>query len=313
MKYRHIFWAIVLISIGVLFILNNFGVLDFGWRALWSLWPLILIFWGISILPIKDWMKITGLVLVMAFTIIFFDRLTQHAPWYFFHDDDEIYWGNDGEDDDSDMKTYNYKDQDLKVPYDSSSRKGVLRLIAAAGNFTLQGITSDFLGFSKRGDIGNYSLTTADNNSIKTIDLTMEKGRIRNSVKENKVDIRLTDKIPWDLDFDIGAAEILLDLREYIIDTVNIDAGASSITFKIGEKNQKTHLIFNAGAASISVEIPKTSGCQVISESFMVTKDFKGFEKKSNGLYETPGYSSSKNKITITVKTALSKISINRY
>jgi len=313
MKYRHVFWAFVLIAIGILFILNNFGIFDFGWRALWSLWPLILIFWGISILPIKDWMKITGLVLVLAFTILFFNRLTQHTPWYIFHDHDGEYWGGDWNDDDSDTTTCNYKDQDLKVPFDSLSRKGVLRLIAAAGNFNLQGISSDFLDFSKRGDIGNYSLTTADNNGIKTIDLTMEKGRIRHSIKENKVDIKLTDKLPWDLDFDIGAAEIMLDLRYYRIDTVNVDAGASSITFKVGEKNPKTHLIFNAGAASISVEIPKASGCQVVSESFMVTKDFEGFEKKSNGLYETPNYAASKNKITITVKTALSKISITRY
>jgi hypothetical protein len=313
MKYRHVFWAILLIAIGVLFILNNFGVFDFGWRALWSLWPLILILWGISILPIKDWIKITGLVLVLAFTVTFFNRLTQHSPWFVFHNHGGDSWDWNWEEEDSDTITHNYRDQNLTVPFDSLSRKGVLRLIAAAGNFNLNGVTSDFLDFKKKGDIGNYSLTTADNNGVKTIDLTMEKNRIRHSVKENTVDIKLTDKLPWDLDFDIGAAEITLDLRDYRIDTVNVDAGASSINFKIGEKNPATHMSFNAGAASITVEIPKTSGCQVVSESFMVSKNFEGLDKKSDGHYETPDFAVSKNKIYITVKTALSKISISRY
>jgi len=313
MKYRHVFWAFILIAIGVLFILNNFGIFDFGWRALWSLWPLILIFWGISILPIRDWIKITGLVLVLAFTVTFFNRLTRHAPWFVFHDHGGDFWDGNWSDGDSDTTTYNYKDQNLTVPFDSLSRKGVLRLIASAGNFNLRGVTSDFLDFSKKGDIGNYSLTTADNNGIKTIDLTMEKSRIRHSIKENNVDIKLTDKLPWDLDFDIGAAEITLDLKEYRIDTVNVDAGASSITFMIGEKNPLTRMIFNAGAASISVEIPKNSGCQVVSESFMVSKNFEGLDKKSDGHYETPNFGVSKNKIYITVKTALSKITITRY
>ena len=85
MKYRHVFWAFILIAIGVLFMLNNFGVLEFGFRALWSLWPLILILWGISILPIRDTIKIVSLVAVLVVTVIFFNRITDHSPWFHFH------------------------------------------------------------------------------------------------------------------------------------------------------------------------------------------------------------------------------------
>jgi hypothetical protein len=31
MKYKHLFWAIILISIGLLFLLGNLGVIDFTW------------------------------------------------------------------------------------------------------------------------------------------------------------------------------------------------------------------------------------------------------------------------------------------
>ncbi|MDZ7859255.1 MAG: LiaF-related protein [Candidatus Krumholzibacteriota bacterium] len=39
--------GIILIIIGVLFLLNNFGIADIG-RNIWNLWPLLLIWWGFT-------------------------------------------------------------------------------------------------------------------------------------------------------------------------------------------------------------------------------------------------------------------------
>ena len=312
MKYRHVFWAFILIAVGILFMLNNFGVLEFGFRTLWSLWPLILILWGISILPIKDGIKIVALVAVLALTVIFFNRISERSSWFNFHNF-HGFSDKDWEDDEDSTSTYNYQPQNLSVPFDSLTGRGELKLEAAAGNFNLQGVTSDFLSFNKTGDIGNYSITTSDENGRKLISLSLEKSGIRHSVSDNKVEIKLCDKPSWNLDFDIGAAEILMDLRDYKIDTTNIDAGASSIDIKIGNKNPLTVMSFNAGASSIKVEIPKESGCQIKSESFMISKDFDGFTKKGDGIYQTANFATGKNKIFLTIKTAVSKIEITRY
>lgn len=316
MKYRHVFWAFILIALGILFMLNNFGIFEFGWRALWSLWPLILILWGISILPIKDGIKIIALTAVLAFTVIFFNRLSEQASWWNFHNFhyySDRDWDDRDEDDDNDDEDHYYKNQELSVPFDTLINKGVIQLDAAAGNFCVQGVTSDMLTFSKTGDIGNYSLTTNDENGRKKIILSMEKTRIRHSVSENKVDIKLNDKPSWNINLNIGAAEIDMDLRDYKIDTADIDAGASSIHLKIGEKNPLTVLTFNAGASSIEVDIPKESACQIKSESFLVSKEFEGFRKKGDGIYQTDNFNTQKNKIYLTIKTAISKIEINRY
>jgi molybdopterin-binding protein len=104
-----------------------------------------------------------------------------------------------------------------------------------------------------------------------------------------------------------------MDLRDYRIDTTNINAGASSIEIQIGSKNPVTVMNFNAGASSIKVEIPKESGCQIKSESFMISKEFYGFTKKGDGIYQTDNFATGKNKIFLTIKTAISKIEIVRY
>lgn len=49
---RNVFWGIILIIFGVLFLLDNMDVIDFG-DAIKMYWPLLLVLWGISILVKK--------------------------------------------------------------------------------------------------------------------------------------------------------------------------------------------------------------------------------------------------------------------
>jgi len=113
--------------------------------------------------------------------------------------------------------------------------------------------------------------------------------------------------------FDIGAADMNLDLTNYIIDTISVDAGASSIKMKLGGKSPCTHVSLNAGASSIKVDVPEEAGCQINSESFLISRNFKGFDKKADRMYQTSNFNSSKKKIYITIETAVSSIEVNRY
>jgi len=313
MKYRHLFWGILLIAIGLLFVLNNLGVLSFSWYGIWRLWPLILIFWGISVLPIKDGIKFVALIAVIALTFLSINRLPETSPWYLrfhHHNGDNFEFWDDEEDT---GKTSNYKDQNFTVPFDSVATKGILNLEAAAGNFEVSGTAKDFLDFNKTGEVGNYEMSTTDITNGKSITLKMESGKVHGSFRKNKVEIKLNPKPSWNMKLDIGAADLDLDLTEYKIDTVKVDAGASSMTIRIGDKNPRTDVEFDAGASSIDVQVPEKSGCQISSESFLVSKNFKGFEKKGDHIYQTSNFNSANAKIYITVKTAVSSINVKRY
>ena len=314
MKYRHLFWAIILISIGLLLLLGNFRILHLSWFSLWRLWPMILLIWGITLLPIKDLFKFILLILMIAFAILFFNRIPENRPWFFnlhhhFSDKDFKDWDSD----DNDTIKSNLRDQSLTVPFDSIAVKGVLNLDAAAGNFTLNDTTHDFLFFRKSGDIGNYELTTGDSKGVKTINLKMKEGTIRHNIDKNSVEIRLNTKPSWRLSFNIGAAKIDLDLSKYKIDSAQFEAGASSMEIKIGDKTPVTKLSFDAGASSITVRVPKLSGCQVTSDSFMVSKEFDDLVKTGENKYQSNGFASTKNKVYITINSAISKIRVERY
>ena len=58
MSYKKVFWGVVLIIIGILFIIRNLGWVDFSWWGVFRLWPVLLILWGISVIPIKNYLKL---------------------------------------------------------------------------------------------------------------------------------------------------------------------------------------------------------------------------------------------------------------
>lgn len=314
MKYRQIFWAIILIAMGLIILFGNLGWIEFHWSTIWQLWPLILIVWGISILPVKDLWKFTFLGVTILFAILFFNRITEPRYWFQWHGNG-IHFDNDlSSGDNSDTaRTWQMEAQSLTVPFDSLTRKAVLNLEAAAGNFKIEGLTTEMISFQKEGDIGNYSLLTSDENGKKMITLQLEKSDHPRNFTKNKVEMRLSDKTAWDLDFDIGAASLEMDLKDYRIDTAEINSGASSIEITLGSKNPMTYLNFNAGASSIDIRIPKESACEIRSESFLVSRDFPGFSKKGDGRYQSDNFSTGKNKIYIRLESAVSSISVDRY
>jgi hypothetical protein len=314
MKYKHLFWGLLLIAIGLLFILNNLGVIHFSWFSFWRLWPVILLFWGIAILPVKDFIKYILLGVVLISTFIVINRLPEGKPWFwhFRHPENSFRWEWDDEDKDTTISTFS--EQNLSVPFDSLAKRGILNLDAAAGNFIIKDSSAEFLSFSKKGDISNYELTTKDVNGDKKIELKMKEGSSTvHHIDKNQVEMKLSTKPVWNLKMSIGAASANLDLSRYKVDTAMFEAGATSITVKLGERNPKTVVDFNAGVTSIEVEVPKNAGCQVTSESFLASKSLEGFDNKGNHVYQTPNFNSSKVKIYLNVKTAISSVEVKRY
>jgi hypothetical protein len=78
----NVFFSIVLISIGIILLLNNFGLLTWNvWHVLWRFWPVILVFWGIETVLGRSFISniivtIIGLtlgILIIAYSISLVD------------------------------------------------------------------------------------------------------------------------------------------------------------------------------------------------------------------------------------------------
>src|SRR5712692_2031572 len=110
-SYRHrrgsIFWALILIAVGVIFLYQNFNPAIHPWQIIAKFWPVLIIFWGLSKLidyvqaqthpettppPLFSGSEVVLLVLILILGTLISKIVLRHWPRDF-----NIDMGGDGE------------------------------------------------------------------------------------------------------------------------------------------------------------------------------------------------------------------------
>ncbi|MCX6134614.1 MAG: DUF5668 domain-containing protein [Ignavibacteriales bacterium] len=299
MKLSTLFWGILLIAIGGLFLLNNLGVLNVNWETIWRLWPMVLVFWGLSILVGRQrppWY----VVVLMIFLLLFMIAAAATSTW--FHSDFDIVSG-DG------------LQQKLEEPFAPKTEKATFRLQSGAGRFYIRDTTSQLIKAETETSFGKYALTReqSDNSAYVTLDF---RGRNRGwnfGNGRNRVDVRLNPEPIWTINLHVGAASGSFDLSPFKVEELTLDAGASSMKVRFGDRAEETRVKVKTGAASTSIEVPASVGCEVRLQTALSGKRIRGFEKISGNRYQTSDFESAAKKIYIDVSAGVSQIRVDRY
>lgn len=312
MKYRNIFWGVILILVGVLFILQNLHVIDFEWVRLWRLWPVILVLWGVSILPANNWIKSGLLVIVLAGSVYF--MLDQTIDWrvdrnYNKGYDYEFDYDNDYDD------HVGVVNQDFNIPFEDSVSMAYLNFDAAAGSFYIDDTTNNLLAFTKKGGVGKYTYAVKRSEDKANIYIEREDDDLHfnNKSKSGKIKLALNSEPVWDVNVDIGAAKLDFDLSPFKVKNLDLDCGAASFEIKLGDKYPKSYVNIDAGASEIIIRIPTSSGCDLNLSTVLSGRTIRGFEKVDHGHYRTDNFDTAQNKIFISVDAAVSSYTITRY
>lgn len=304
MNYGKIFWGVILILIGILFALKNFGVFFFSWWEILELWPLLLVFWGIGLLPVKSGVKLLLTVAALAIGLATVD----FAPGYNYDRYDRFHnWRQ--HDNDRDRKEW--REQKLTLPFEDGIDNATLKLEAAAGDFYVGGQTEKLVDFRRDGNL-DYSLTVDDRPNGKKVRIKLRESVFR-SHSGNEVDIKLHEKPVWDFDLDIGAASMKMDLSEYKLNDIDIDGGASSIDLRIGKLSEKINVEVDAGASSVKIRIPEEAGCELRTSSFLTSKSLEGLDKVDSQHYRSDGFDDAQQKIYIRLDAAITSLKVLRY
>jgi len=320
MSYRKLFWGMILILMGILFIFKNLGFIWFSWGDIWQFWPVLLIVWGVSMLPIKSVYRLLFSLAAIVFGIILVNqygtktdilRWGNHGRNFSYHNN-QIY---DNDDDDEYQNDDDWNAMESGVLFhtmDNNIELAELNMEVGAGNFDVMGTTSKLIDCQlEHKDL--YRLKSRTTNDKAIIDFTMKDTHWNGKKISNNVDIKLNSEPEWIFDLDVGAAEMEMDLRPFNVKKIKLDGGASSITFTLGDRAKKTDIEIDAGAASITLHIPKEAGCEVHSESFMIDRSLEGLEKISNGYYRTSNFKKADQIISIDLEAAISSFTIDRY
>lgn len=306
MKTKNIIWGLVLVLIGGLFILKNLDIIYFSWHGIWRLWPVVLVLIGIAILPIKSGIKIAltvvTLIVATAILISFPDYHSRNKKWS---------WKKDSEY--SKPVEPSAADQRIFEAFDENVLSAKLTFDAAAGSFRLDEETGELFEFIREGNIGRYNYAIEDQGNAREIRIKLEEGRIRNFDLKNKVAIKLNPNPVWDLNVDVGAASIDMDLTPFKVGHLDIEGGASSINIRLGSLHDDCKLKINSGASSITIRIPEEFACEVDVKTVLSSKDLQGFDRVGDGTYVTPGFAESSKNIQIRIEAAVSSLQVERY
>jgi len=299
MKLSSLFWGVLFVLIGGLFLLNNIGVLNVDWTTVWRLWPMILVLWGLSILVGNQrppWYAVVLMIGLMIFMVVAF------AATQWIHGDFE------GAGRDSFAQTF-------EEPMAPTTEHATFRLQSGAGKFYIRDTTTQLVKAQTEVSFGKYTLSReqSDNSTDVTLDF---RGRSRNwnfGGTRNRADVQLNTAPLWNIYVDVGAASANFDLSPYKVEELRLNAGASSLKVRLGNRAEETRVRIKTGASSTQVEVPESVGCEVRLQTALSGKRIRGFEKISSNRYQTSNFDEAARKIYIDVEAGVSQVTVERY
>ncbi len=297
-----LFWGIFFLVIGGLFLLSNLSIFDVNWDTIWRLWPLILIFWGLTIIVGKQRPPAWAVVL-MILLIVFMAIAAFTSAW--FNRDFDVSWRGSAD----------LNKQTLEEPYAPTTEHTMFRLQSGAGRFSIRDTTDQLIRATTEVSFGKYTLSRDQSDKTAYVTLDFEGGsrHINFGGMRNRADVQLNVRPTWDITVEVGAANVNFDLSPYTVDQLRVSAGASSMKFRLGDRSEETRVKIETGASSTTVEVPQSVGCELRLAITLSGKKIKGFEKVSSDRYQTPDFDSAKKKIFIDVEAGVSQIRVDRY
>ncbi len=294
--------GIILIVIGLIALMVTFFDVEIVWSELAKLWPIFIIIFGISILPLN---KLLKAILVIASIII------SLFLYYNGVKDDDVF---------QDADTYNSVTNDVAVqefsePYRKNITEADVEINYGAGTLFLKSPVDELVKASNASDYitQDFSVKYEGDKAEIVFDVEDNININGKNTASNRFNVALNENPIYDFEINVGAVDMNFDFSDYKVSNLELNGGACDIDMRFGDLHDYTDVTINTGVSDIKVGIPANSACRVECESVLINKKFDGFVKKSSGVYETPNYSSANNIINVEIAGAISDFEIYRY
>ena len=326
MRNDKIIPGVVLILIGAVILLHNYGYLDFHWSNFIYLWPILIVIGGINLIFAHNrsaWATVIKLAVIIAgFGLIIFGNFGNKYnfwPAYTYHHN------NDKDDDDNDDDDDNNGKSIVKVegnsvfnqPYTADATVARLNISGGGTVYNLSDTTNQLFNASTKEFTGKYEFKHSKQDSIYVLDFDMKSSHSMdwhgNNSKTNSANFKLNPNPEWEINVETGATKLNFELAKFKIRSLKLQGGAASFDVKMGQPLAATNINVETGVSEVTIQVPQTAACRIITDSGLSSNHFDGFDKKENNVYETPGFGAAKNKMYINMSGGVSDFKVRRY
>src|SRR3972149_8113314 len=292
---RSIIAPIVLILLGIVFLLNNVGILSWDiWLSLWKFWPALLILIGVELFTgraasIKTLIILFALIFIVPILITF----TPLAKAPLISESIDI---------EESLGTATSGKIAIDLP---STNLNIAPLATESARFV-----EGKISYSQAGAKPIFSKSEENSAIILNISQSNEKQLpIVGNVKNN-TSLLLTKRLPLEIKIKTTAATANLDLSSLSVKYFEFESGASSLTVKFN-KDTSTQGVISTGASTINIEIPDGLEAKLLLEPKVgnITIDERRFSKEGE-VYKTKQFDSASTKLELEVKSTAGTINV---
>ncbi|TET32507.1 MAG: hypothetical protein E3J69_08635 [Anaerolineales bacterium] len=285
---------IILISIGVIFLLNNLDVIELNvWDVIMRFWPILLIAIGLDILIGRRsaWGSAIAVVVVLAILaggIIFFDNQSQ---WTYASENFEIPLGNA---------------EEATFSLDPALGYLLVDALPRGSKLLLQGEVRPFSG-EEIGKTVDFSGTRA------TIDLRTEGVIVAPFFggwsDQPSWDLALHPEVTTDLIVDFGVGKAELDLQDLQINELHVEQGLGQMILLLPSMDNMD-IILEGGIGEIQVVIPEDVGVRLRAGvgigNVLVPSDYT----HDGDFYLSPGYAAAVSQIEMVIDLGIGSVRV---
>lgn len=291
-----LFWPVVLIGFGTIFLLNNLGYLSWDiWTTLWRVWPVFLIAAGVDLLVGRRsvWGSMAALVLILA--------VFAAGIW--------LAWQPLGRGELLPNETVSWQ-----MP--RAARMAEVNISRAAGRVQITAADTD--DDLIRGDLSyrRGEETVVDSRVVGETAYYELRTRGNTSRMVNQVwgdwegwQIELDRDTPMSLETSLGAGQLVLDMRKGALDRLAASSGAGQIEVTLPDGGDLEAEISGA-VGQITVIIPEGMEARINLGAALVARDLPEGLIERDGAYQTPDYEGAENRVDLSISLAIGQIEV---
>lgn len=312
----------ILVIIGILLLLGNFGLIHFTWFNLVHLWPIILVIAGINLVfshSRSGWVTFLKIIaLIVGVLLLVFGSFHHH-----FRDNWDMGFHNRYNFDDRDGNGA-FRDSVVKIegsgsyiePYDPTIQTARLNISGGGTTYTLKDATNQLFDAETKEYGNRYVLKKSMDGTTPVLDFNMNNRHgmpFDFDKRSNNANIKLNPNPEWEINLEAGAAKVNFDLSSLKIKKLKLAGGAASFDIKMGQPLVNTNVDISTGASAVTINIPRNAACHIVTDTGLSSKTFNGFQNIGDNDYETPGFDKAANKMYIHISGGVSDFKVKQY
>ncbi|MHB8631337.1 MAG: LiaF transmembrane domain-containing protein, partial [Candidatus Limnocylindria bacterium] len=268
------FWPLVLIGVGLVALLGNYGLIQsVSVASILALWPALLILLGIDIAFSRRWPAPTLAAEVAIIGAALLLAATQPATLSFA------------------AFTFGGANACPRPTASSSVARGslrslTLRIDGGAARYRLVGGAGDAVEVTS----DRREICLRDRSSGSRGDVRISQAGVRFGSGSDVV-VTVANDLPVSLEVNAGAGEFVMDLRDVRTTDAHLSVGASSTTVILPRPTGDVPIELDGGASSVSIVIPSDVEARIsVSGGLISTTSTNPRATKTGNVVETPGY-----------------------